>query len=117
MDFKRYVTTPEGPCQALTVLDDHSRFNLELRACGQQTYPIVRSRPSDVTVVTVKWVGELPLKSRRFKVSNLLRGRPVGVRYRSNPVAVRLLRGVRLGNRSNPEEDSRERYCDVTVGQ
>jgi len=40
MDFKGYFTTAGGRCHPLTVLDDHSRFALELRACadeGQQT--------------------------------------------------------------------------------
>lgn len=48
IDFKGYVTTPEGHCHPLTVLDDHSRFNLALRACGRQTYPVVRDHLSDV---------------------------------------------------------------------
>lgn len=48
IDFKGYVATPEGHCHPLTVLDDHSRFNLALRACGQQTYPIVRDHLSEI---------------------------------------------------------------------
>ena len=35
IDFKGYVDTPAGRCHPLTVLDDHSRFNLVLQACGR----------------------------------------------------------------------------------
>jgi transposase InsO family protein len=34
IDFKGYVTTPAGPCHPLTMLDDHSRYNLMLAACS-----------------------------------------------------------------------------------
>ena len=40
MDFKGHFATAAGRCHPLTVLDDHSRFALELRACadeGRQT--------------------------------------------------------------------------------
>ena len=33
IDFKGYFPTPAGLCYPLTVLDDHSRFNLVLSAC------------------------------------------------------------------------------------
>jgi transposase InsO family protein len=48
IDFKGYFPTPEGNCHPLTVLDDHSRFNLALRACGHQTYRTVQAHLSDV---------------------------------------------------------------------
>ena len=35
IDFKGYFATPVGPCHPLTLLDDHSRFNLLLHACGK----------------------------------------------------------------------------------
>lgn len=36
MDFKGWFQLPRGRCHPLTVLDDHSRFNLLLRACADQ---------------------------------------------------------------------------------
>jgi transposase InsO family protein len=37
MDFKGYFNTDRSRCNPLTVLDDHSRFALGLRACVDQT--------------------------------------------------------------------------------
>jgi transposase InsO family protein len=38
MDFKGWIRTRnEGPCHPLTLLDDHSRYNLLLEACGRET--------------------------------------------------------------------------------
>lgn len=36
MDFKGHFALDHGRCHPLTVLDDHSRFNLALRACGNE---------------------------------------------------------------------------------
>lgn len=36
IDFKSPVSTPGGVCHPLTVLDDHSRYNLILHACRRQ---------------------------------------------------------------------------------
>lgn len=36
MDFKGPIATQRGACHALTVLDDHSRYSLGLRACRDQ---------------------------------------------------------------------------------
>lgn len=36
MDFKGHFPTASTRCHALTVLDDHSRFNLTLRACANE---------------------------------------------------------------------------------
>lgn len=36
IDFKSPIITPRGPCHTLTVLDDHSRYNLVLHACRKQ---------------------------------------------------------------------------------
>jgi transposase InsO family protein len=33
MDFKGHVACPEGRCHPLTVLDDHSRYSIVLKAC------------------------------------------------------------------------------------
>jgi transposase InsO family protein len=35
IDFKGYFSTPAGLCHPLTVIDDHSRFNLVLAACAR----------------------------------------------------------------------------------
>src|SRR5688572_14565987 len=37
MDFKGEFKLPEGRCYPLTVLDDHSRFALTLKACARNT--------------------------------------------------------------------------------
>lgn len=43
MDFKGYFTTRDGKsCAPLTVLDDHSRFNVVLRACHSTRTDVVR---------------------------------------------------------------------------
>lgn len=42
MDFKGPIATHRGVCHALTVLDDHSRFSLGVRACRDQRMPTVR---------------------------------------------------------------------------
>jgi transposase InsO family protein len=36
MDFKGHFKTASGRCHPLTLLDDHSRYLLELRACGNE---------------------------------------------------------------------------------
>jgi len=38
MDFKGHFAMTHGRCHALTVIDDHSRFNLVLQACASETY-------------------------------------------------------------------------------
>jgi transposase InsO family protein len=44
MDFKGYILTDDGVrCHPLTALDDHSRFNLVLKACGDQQIPTVKA--------------------------------------------------------------------------
>jgi transposase InsO family protein len=35
IDFKGHFPTPAGKCHALTLIDDHSRFNLALDACAR----------------------------------------------------------------------------------
>jgi transposase InsO family protein len=42
MDFKGAVNTAAGPCQPLTVIDDHSRYALAVSACGNQRASSVR---------------------------------------------------------------------------
>jgi transposase InsO family protein len=43
MDFKGYFATAAGRCHPLTVLDDHSRFALELRACADERAETVQN--------------------------------------------------------------------------
>lgn len=42
MDFKGHFPTPAGKCHTLSVLDDHSRFNLALGACARTDATQVR---------------------------------------------------------------------------
>jgi transposase InsO family protein len=42
MDFKGHFAIPGGRCHPLTTLDDHSRFNLVLSACGDEQGRTVR---------------------------------------------------------------------------
>lgn len=44
MDFKGDFALPSGRCYPLTVLDDHSRFNLCLQACADQRGETVKSQ-------------------------------------------------------------------------
>jgi transposase InsO family protein len=44
VDFKGYFETPEGRCSPLTMLDDHSRFNVALHACGDTTTGVVQTQ-------------------------------------------------------------------------
>jgi transposase InsO family protein len=44
MDFKGPLETEASPCSALTVLDDHSRFNLCLAICQDQTREAVQAQ-------------------------------------------------------------------------
>lgn len=48
MDFKGHFQTTECVCHPLTVLDDHSRFNLAIQACDNQRYLTVRERLTGV---------------------------------------------------------------------
>jgi transposase InsO family protein len=43
IDFKGYFETTAGKCHPLTLLDDHSRFNLALQACARPDTPSVQS--------------------------------------------------------------------------
>lgn len=44
MDFKGHFALAQGRCHALTVIDDHARYALGLRACGDETDPTVRGQ-------------------------------------------------------------------------
>jgi transposase InsO family protein len=43
MDFKGHVVCPEGRCHPLTVLDDHSRYSIVLKACLNERRETVQS--------------------------------------------------------------------------
>jgi transposase InsO family protein len=43
-DFKGHFETFEGRCSPLTMLDDHSRFNLALHACNRTTTQVVQTQ-------------------------------------------------------------------------
>lgn len=47
-DFKGHFQTVEGRCSPLTMLDDHSRFNLALQACGKTATEIVQAHMTQV---------------------------------------------------------------------
>lgn len=47
MDFKGHFPTRHRRCHPLTVLDDHSRFNVLLRACADQTAQTVQKALTD----------------------------------------------------------------------
>jgi transposase InsO family protein len=48
MDFKGHFATGDGArCHPLTVLDDHSRFNVVLRACADERLETVRAALAD----------------------------------------------------------------------
>lgn len=44
MDFKGHVAMREGRCHPLTVIDDHSRYALEIGACDNEREATVRAR-------------------------------------------------------------------------
>ncbi len=44
MDFKGHFAMTQGRCHPLTVLDDHSRYNLELGACANEQGETVKAR-------------------------------------------------------------------------
>ena len=44
MDFKGHFALEQGRCHPLTVLDDHSRYALEIGACGNEQTATVQDR-------------------------------------------------------------------------
>ncbi len=48
MDFKGHFALDAGHCHPLTVLDDHSRFNLALRACGNEQGVTVQTELTEI---------------------------------------------------------------------
>jgi len=48
MDFKGHFATHAGRCHPLTILDDHSRYNIALRACVNEQHDTVQTALQDV---------------------------------------------------------------------
>ncbi len=48
LDFKGFVETPAGRCHPLTLLDDHSRFNLGVRACARPDTQTVQAQMGEI---------------------------------------------------------------------
>lgn len=48
MDFKGHFATQQGRCHPLTLLDDHSRFNLAIDACANEQKGTVQQRLTEV---------------------------------------------------------------------
>jgi len=48
MDFKGPIKLRDGKCEPLTVLDDHSRFSLGVRACHDKSGNTVKSHLADI---------------------------------------------------------------------
>jgi transposase InsO family protein len=90
MDFKGHVACGAGRCHPLTVLDDHSRYNVVLQACADERTATVRA-----SLVAAFRAHGLP---QRIAVDN---GSPWGDREGSpyTPLGVWLLRlGVRVSH-------------------
>lgn len=48
MDFKGHFPTEKGRCHPLTILDDHSRFSLGIKACGNEKTETTTEKLTDV---------------------------------------------------------------------
>jgi transposase InsO family protein len=86
MDFKGHFEAANQRCHPLTVLDDHSRYSICLKACGDQRRERVRNALAD----TFRMYG-LP---RRILCDN---GPPWGTSDRQNPYTRLALWLMRLG--------------------
>jgi transposase InsO family protein len=110
MDFKGHFALADGSrCHPLTVLDDHSRFNLALRACGDERGDTVRR---ELTMLFERY--GLP---RRMLVDN---GSPWGCdgEHRSTPLTVWLLRldvAVSHGRPCHPQTQGKEERFHRTL--
>lgn len=48
MDFKGHFEIGRGRCHPLTILDDHSRYSIGLKACSRETHDVVKNHLIDV---------------------------------------------------------------------
>lgn len=110
MDFKGHFAVDDGRrCHPLTVLDDHSRFNVGLQACGDQRGETVRS--------------ELTTMFRRYGLPRQMlmdNGSPWGcdAEHGETPLTVWLLRlGVRVahGRPYHPQTQGKEERFHRTL--
>jgi transposase InsO family protein len=109
MDFKGPLTLPSGPCHPLTILDDHSRFALALRACANQQTDTVQA-----VLIHVFRVYGLPW---RMLMDN---GSPWGCdrTHRYTPLTVWLLRldiGVSHGRPYHPQTQGKDERFHRTL--
>jgi transposase InsO family protein len=110
MDFKGHFGLANGSrCHPLTVLDDHSRYNLVLQACGDQTTATVKRQ---LTTAFERY--GLP---RRMLMDN---GSPWGdcAQTRYTPLTVWLLRldvGVSHGRPYHPQTQGKEERFHRTL--
>ncbi|QHI99247.1 IS481 family transposase [Xylophilus rhododendri] len=77
-DLWRDVYNQQRPHQGIAMQTPMSRYQASPR-CYPEVLPEIEYGPGD-TVMTVKWLGELRFRGRRYRVSNALRGLPVAVR-------------------------------------
>lgn len=77
-DRWRDVYNLQRPHQGIGMHTPVSRYRSSPR-CYPEVLPDIEYGPDD-TVITVKWLGELKFKGRRYRVSNALKGLPVAVR-------------------------------------
>jgi transposase InsO family protein len=110
MDFKGQITMPDGPCHPLTVLDDHSRYCVCLRACANQRGVTVQACLTEV----FRRYG-LPL---RMLMDN---GSPWGddAQHPFTPLTVWLIRlgiGISHGGPYHPQTQGKDERFHRTVG-
>lgn len=77
-DQWRDVYNQQRPHQGIGMQTPTSRYQLSPRAYPE-VLPAIEYSPDD-TVITVKWLGEVKFKDRRYRVSSALRGLPIAVR-------------------------------------
>lgn len=92
IDFKGYFQTAKGKCHPLTLLDDHSRFNLALAACQRPDTPSVQEHLKAV----FRRYG-LPVRINADNGSPW--GSPSGVEHGLSELSVWLIRqGIRVSH-------------------
>ncbi len=116
IDFKGHFPTLAGRCQALTLLDDHSRFNLRLQALARTDTPSVREQ----LVQTFERYG-LPLRINADNGSPW--GSPSGRGHSLSELAIWLIRlGVQVSfsaphhPQTNGKLERFHRTLDVEAG-
>lgn len=94
IDFKGYFQTGMGKCHPLTLLDDHSRFNLTLAACQRPDTPSVQQHLKAV-------FGRYGLPVRINADNGAPWGSPSGAEHGLSELSVWLIRqGIRVSHSS-----------------